>query len=187
MELTDLMILAAEVMDKLSIPYFITGSCASIAYGEPRLTNDIDIVAELQMKDVAALIEKFPMPEFYISEDAVREAIKLQKQFNIIHPTSGLKIDIIVKKKSVYVDSQFERRKKIALSKEKEIDFAAPEDVILMKMEYYRMGASEKHIRDITGMLKISKDIIDQKYISLWAKRLGLEDIWEAILKKIGQ
>ncbi len=185
MELTELMLKVTSDLDELSIPYFITGSCASMAYGEPRLTNDIDIVADIQRENIAFFLEHFPMPEFYISEDAVREAVAMHGQFNIIHPTSGLKVDIIVRKESEFGDSEFERRRTLQLSEGKRADFASPEDVILMKMEYYRMGGSEKHLRDITGMLKISEDLIDREYISLWVERLQLGDIWEAVLKKM--
>ncbi|MFA4873741.1 MAG: hypothetical protein WC956_06185 [bacterium] len=185
MELTELMLNVAAVLDELHIPYFITGSCASMAYGEPRLTNDIDVVADIQVKNIVPLLGHFPMPEFYISEDAVRDAIALQGQFNIIHPSSGLKVDIIVRKQSEYGASEFERRRSVQLTEGRRVDFASPENVILMKMEYYRMGGSEKHLRDITGILKVSADFIDREYISLWAGRLQLGDIWEAILKKV--
>lgn len=177
----------AEALDALSIPYFITGSCASISYGEPRLTNDIDIVADISAKDIPSLLGYFPLPEFYLSEDAIREAIATRGQFNIIHPTSGLKVDIIIRKGSEYDGLQFERCQRIPLSKNKTANFASPEDVIVMKMEYYRMGGSEKHLRDITGMMKISGKTIDCQYISLWAKRFGLAEIWEAILKRIAE
>lgn len=187
MELTELMSVVAAALDGLAIPYFITGSCASISYGEPRLTNDIDIVADISAKQVAPLLEHFPLPEFYVSEDAVREAIALKGQFNIIHPASGLKVDIIISKGSEYDDRQFERRKRMPLSQESAADFASPEDVIVMKMEYYRRGGSEKHLRDITGMLKVSGNAIDREDISRWAKRLGLEEIWAAVLKRIAE
>ena len=68
---------------------------------------------------------------------------------------------------------------------DQETNFASPEDVIIKKMEFYRDGGSEKHLRDITGILKISGDAVDRNYISEWAKRLELTDIWDAILKRL--
>ena len=58
--------------------------------------------------------------------------------------------------------------------------FASPEDVILKKMEFYHEGGSEKHLRDIAGMLKIRGEQVDRSYISEWAQKLGLEDVWAA-------
>src|SRR3989304_5258952 len=85
-----------EILERLQIPYIVTGSIASMAYGEPRLTNDIDIVADVEEKHISGLLEAFPPNEFYISEDMIRDAIRRKSQFNIIHPASGLKIDIII-------------------------------------------------------------------------------------------
>jgi len=68
-----------------------------------------------------------------------------------------------------------------------EANFASPEDVIIKKMEYYKEGASEKHIRDILGMLKISGEMIDLEYISIWAEKLNIEDIWRAIQEKLSR
>lgn len=81
-----------ETFEALGIDYMISGSQASIYYGEPRFTQDIDVVAEVTPAHVPGLLERFPFPEFYLSEDAVREAIQVRGQFNIIHPGSGLKI-----------------------------------------------------------------------------------------------
>lgn len=91
----------AEVFERLQIPYLVTGSVAAMAYGEPRLTNDIDIVAAIDEQHIGGLLTAFPADEFYISEDMVREAIYHHGQFNIIHPASGLKVDVIIKKYSI--------------------------------------------------------------------------------------
>ncbi len=73
------------ILERLQIPYIVTGSIASMAYGEPRLTNDIDIVADVEEKHIAGLLEAFPPNEFYISEEMIRDAIRRKSQFNIIH------------------------------------------------------------------------------------------------------
>ena len=154
-------------------------------YGEPRFTNDIDIVAEVKEQHIPDLLKLFPCDEFYISEAAIRDAIKHSHQFNIIHPSSGLKIDVIICKKEPFDNSRFERINRISPIEDTLANFASPEDVIIMKMRYYKEGESEKHLRDITGMLKISGDIIDRKYIESWADKLGIEDIWRSILERL--
>jgi len=174
-----------EVLERLRIPYLVTGSIASMAYGEPRLTNDIDIVAGIQPGQVGDLLAAFPAPEYYLSEEMIREALRRSGQFNIIHPASGLKVDLILRRDTPFDRSRFTRKKRLRPAKDYEADFAAPEDVILKKMEFYKEGGSEKHLRDITGIMRISGDEVDCGYITDWAERLGVTEIWNAILKRL--
>lgn len=187
MEPYELLRIVVEVLERLQIPYLITGSVASMAYGEPRLTNDIDIVTEIRPQHINDLLAAFPAPEYYLNEEIIREAIQIPGQFNIIHPASGLKIDMIIRQNTPFDQSRFARRKRLRPAKDYEADFAAPEDVILKKMEFYKEGGSEKHLRDITGILRISRDEVDRQYIARWAERLGVTEIWEAILRRLGE
>lgn len=83
--------------------------------------------------------------------------------------------------------SRFRRARRLKPLEDTEVDFAAPEDVVLKKMDIYRQGGSDKHLRDIAGILKISADIIDFAYIEAWARKLGLEEIWVALSKGAGR
>lgn len=174
-----------QYFENFKIPYFVTGALASIAYGEPRLTNNIDIVVDIRESSLADLKKHFPEGDFYLDIDFARKAIRGKSQFNIIHPASGLKIDLIVCKNDAFDQSRFSRLKKLKPLIGLEANFAAPEDVIIKKMEYYREGGSEKHLRDISGMLRISPELIDTGYISDWAKTLGLQSIWEIIMERL--
>ncbi len=174
-----------SAFEKLGIKYFVTGSIASMFYGEPRFTNDIDVVADIRESHISGLLKFFPEDKFYISEDAVRDAIKNKYQFNIIHPVSGLKVDIMISKKNDFDNSRFRRINRISPMENTQANFASPEDVIIMKMIYYKEGESEKHLRDITSILKISGDLIKREYIEDWVAKLGLNNIWKAILKKL--
>jgi hypothetical protein len=174
-----------EALERLNIPYLVTGSVAAMAYGEPRLTNDIDIVAAIEERHINGLMAAFPPDEFYVSEEAIQGAIRLRTQFNIIHPSSGLKVDIIVRKDTPFDDNRFGRIRRIRPAETYTASFAAPEDIIIMKMRYYADGGSEKHLRDIAGILKISPDDVDLTYIADWSRRLGLTDIWEMVLERV--
>jgi hypothetical protein len=185
MELYELLARVVETFQRLRVPYFVTGSVASMAYGEPRLTNDIDIVADIQETHIAGLLAAFPPDEFYLSEDAVREALRGKGQFNIIHPGSGLKVDVIIRKETPFDHSRFARVRAIRPAESYEAAFASAEDVILKKMEFYREGGSDKHVRDITGILKVSGNVIDEAYIEEWTDRLGLRAIWDAIKRRL--
>jgi hypothetical protein len=185
MGLFELLQKVVSVLERLEIPYLITGSVAAMAFGEPRLTNDIDIVAAIDEKHFRDFLMSFPPEEFYVSEEAVREAILRQDQFNIIHPESGIKIDVIIKQNTLFDDSRFKRSRRLYPAESYQANFAAPEDVIIKKMEYYKAGGSEKHLRDIAGILKISAEIVDWDYITKWAERLDLTEVWDAIREKI--
>jgi len=186
-ELFELLQKIVVIFEHLQIPYLVTGSVASMAYGEPRLTNDIDVVAGIEEQHVADLLKAFPADEFYISENMVREAIHYHGQFNIIHPASGLKVNVIIKQNTPFDSSRFKRMQRIHPADSYKANFAAPEDVIIKKMEYYGEGGSEKHLRDITGILKISGELVDRDYISEWAKRLGLTEIWDAVQNRLDE
>jgi hypothetical protein len=171
-------------LDALGIPYMIGGAQAAIFYGEPRLTRDIDVIADVGLEHIAGLLQHFPVAEFYLSEDAMREAIQDRSQFNIIHPTSGLKIDVILPKREPFDRVQFSRRERHQMAEGHDAYFASPEDVILYKMIFFREGSGDRHVRDILGMLSISGEAIDRRYIAEWAARLGLEEIWQSILAR---
>jgi hypothetical protein len=125
-----------------------------MAYGEPRLTNDIDLVASIEERHIPRLIEAFPASEYYISDQMIREAIERQGQFNIIHPSSGLKVDVIIRRNTPFDVSRFRRVRRIHPAESYEANFAAPEDVIIKKMEYYKDGGSEKHLRTLPAYSK---------------------------------
>lgn len=185
MDQSELLKYLVNIFNLIKIEYFITGSIASIFYGEPRFTNDIDIVAKIEEKHIPELLKRFPAKEFYIDKDSILEAIRDKSQFNIIHPFSGLKIDVMIYKENDFDISRFERVKKISPIEGIEANFASPEDVIIMKMKYYKEGKSEKHLRDVYAMINISSDMIDKKYIERWAHKLDIFDVWELILFKM--
>jgi hypothetical protein len=174
-----------DVCIRLRLRYFITGSMASMTYGEFRLTNDIDVVIDFRYGDILPFKQAFPPEEFYLSEDAMRAAIHGARQFNIIHVTSGLKIDVIVSDLSPYDLTRFERAVDEPLREGRAMKLASAEDVILKKLVYYELGGSEKHIRDITSMLRVMADRIDHAYIESWVERLGVRPAWKMILEKL--
>jgi hypothetical protein len=179
------LLLLVTTLERLGIPYQITGSTATITHGEPRFTNDIDVVVDLRPEQIASFAAAFPAPEFYLSVDAVRAAVRQRHQFNIIHPASGFKVDVIVLPDNDAARSQWQRSVRLSIAPGAQASFISPEDVILRKMEYYKEGGSEKHLRDIAGVLKVQGGQIDRRYITDWSARLGLSDIWDSISRRV--
>jgi len=184
MKIFDLLKKVSECFNHLNIPYLVTGSVASIAYGESRFTNDIDIVADIKEEHILGILACFPEDEYYISEDSIRNAIFHRFQFNIIHPSSGLKVDVIIKQKSEFDKERFMRGNSFTMDNVG-VTFASPEDVIIKKMEFYKSGRIDKHLRDIVSMINISRDLMDMEYIEKWVKKFFLEEIWSAIQNRL--
>ena len=174
------------LLEDLGLTYMVVGSVASAAYGEPRLTRDIDIVISLPPERVGALCRAFSSPEYYLSGDAAAEAVGRGGQFNVIHPASGNKIDFIMARNDAYGRMQLRRRQRVRVLPDLAGYTAGPEDIILGKLGSYSEGGSEKHLRDVAGMMKVSGGLVDTAYVARWAEHLGLCQIWQAILDRLG-
>jgi hypothetical protein len=179
MEQSDLLRFLCEAFDRLGIKYLITGSQATIVYGEPRFTNDIDVVASLTRANLAGFICAFPAETFYVSQDAARDAIDRFGTFNVLHPSSGLKIDVIIPGRTPYELGRFDRARSIEVTPGFAAKFASPEDVIIKKLEFFKQGGSDKHIRDIAGVLRISGESINRAFIGRVAAHFGTSDAWQ--------
>ena len=185
MEQDELLRRAVETLERLNLTYLVTGSMATILYGEPRFTNDIDIVVQLNPNRVADFVQAFPSDEFYLDDERIRQAIESRGQFNIIHPASGLKVDVIIPEMDEFDRSRFARARRVRPAKDYEATFASAEDVIVKKLQFYADGGSDKHLRDIASVLRISRSEIDRDYVSEWADRLELREIWSLILDEL--
>jgi hypothetical protein len=184
-EQADLLRRVIDVLEDQGLTYFLVGSLASGVYGEPRLTADVDIVVDLRPHQISRLCAAFPSPDYYVSEKAAQEAVATSGQFNVIHPASGNKIDFIVARRDAWGRSQIDRRRREQILPGRPGYAAAPEDVIVGKLWYYREGRSEKHLRDIAAMLQVSGDQIDTAYVDHWAAQLDLTEEWQAVLGRL--
>jgi len=185
MEPSELLRFAAAALERLGIRYFVTGSTVTIVYGEPRFTNDIDIVVDLAPDSVGEFCRQFPDDEFYVSPEAALDAVQRRSMFNIIQPRSGLKIDVIVAPASEFNRARFARARRVRLGDDWTAWLSTPEDAIIKKLEFYREGGSDKHLRDIAGVLRTSGEAVDMAYIEQWANTLGLIDVWHAVLDRL--
>jgi hypothetical protein len=177
----DLIELFARPLERLQIRYLISGSVAAMLYGEPRVTNDIDFVVFLRSKDISQLPEAYPSPEFYLPPEnviAAEVARKEKGQFNVIHPDSGLKADFYTANRDELDAWAFRNARQYQLEKIT-VRLAPPEYVIVRKLEYYREGGSDKHLRDIRAMLAVSGEIINRVELGEWISHRHLQSEWE--------
>jgi hypothetical protein len=172
-----------HALDRAGVPYMLTGSFASSFHGAPRATHDIDIVVELVGASLKRLLEAFPDTEYYVSEDAGRDAIARQSQFNVVDFASGWKIDLIVRKRRPFSVEEFRRRQRVeflGLS----VFMATAEDVILAKLEWAKLGESERQLRDVENIVAGCNHPLDVDYIRTWVEQLGVAEAWEAVAQR---
>lgn len=158
-------------LNRVSIPYMLTGSMALNFYGQPRATNDFDIVVEIQKQDVEKIVSLFEK-DCYISLEAVQEAVDQESMFNIIDNESVFKIDFIVRKKDPLSLEQFSRRQMKEFSGIK-LHVISPEDLILAKAHWSTESLSEMQQRDIENLMRLLSQELDFSYLEKWAKKLG--------------
>lgn len=170
-------------LERLGVPYFVTGSTAGILYGEPRMTHDVDFVVALTMRDIHAFVEAFPIEEFYCPpEDVIAIEVRRGQRghCNLIHHDTGFKADIYLAFDELHGWALAHRR--IVAVDGLRVQIAPAEYVILRKLEYFREGQSQKHVRDIHGILAVSSDQLDRSFLDQWVTRLGLTAEWQRIV-----
>jgi len=133
------------------IPYMLTGSLAMSYYAEPRMTRDIDLVVELGRRDVERVVSLFA-PDYYLSAEAVSEAIRNASMFNLVHVESVVKVDLVIRKDSAYRKHEFTRRREIEVDGFKTW-VASREDLILSKLHWAKDSRSEMQLQDVRNLL----------------------------------
>ncbi len=177
------------VFEKLDVRYLIGGSLASALYGMVRTTQDSDIVAEMRSEHLQPFVSAL-QDEFHLDEDMIADAIQRNASFNIIHRESLFKVDIFIPRPRPFLQSQLDRAQRQVFTFETEVSakFASPEDTILSKLEWYRMGGevSERQWRDILGVLKTRVGELDMEYLRKWAEDLKVQDLFELAIREAG-
>ena len=148
-------------LNQLRIPYMVTGGVASVVYGEPRFTRDIDLVIGLHPRDASRFATAWS------SED-----------FNVIHQHTTMRADIYLTGNDPLNAWAFAHAV-VRRIDDDEVSLAPIEAVILSKLRYYRIGGSERHLRDIALMLRVSGALVDRAELERWATRLGVVGEWQ--------
>lgn len=163
----------------------VTGSFASSAHGEPRATNDLDVVIAPTSVQLEELLRRLPESQYYSNIDEARDALRRRSQFNIIDYDGMWKIDLIVKKRRPFSEREFDRRSIIEIAGVR-MHTASPEDVLISKLEWAKLGESERQLRDAVGIIRVQRDNLDIDYVERWVAALELEAQWEAALSMAG-
>jgi len=164
-------------LDTNGVPYMLTGSLASSMYGIPRATNDIDIVIAPAREQLLSLVQLFQRLGLTVESEAALAALRARSQFNVIDLPRGLKVDLIVRRERVFSVTEFDRRETHDVG-DMSLTLATPEDVLIAKLEWSKMGDSERQLVDAAGILKMQRETLDFAYIERWVELLDLQQQW---------
>jgi hypothetical protein len=165
------------VLESADIPYFVTGSFASSAHGIPRSTNDIDIVIAPSREQLSALLAQFPPTEFATDRDAAFDALNRRSQFNVIDYATMWKVDFILRQYTPFDASRFARRSIVEIAGVR-LQTASPEDILITKLWWAKLGESDRQINDVAGIIQVQGTGLDIEYVERWVAVLELDDQW---------
>ena len=171
----------ARTFEDLAIRYVVGGSLASSLYGIPRATQDVDLVAEIELPHVEALTNSLA-GEFYVDAGMIRDAIQRRASFNVVHLATMFKADIFIPRGDPWSHQELSRARGEQFDTPDgtvTIRFASAEDTLLHKLIWYRLGneVSDRQWGDVLGVLKVQSGSLDRDYLELWARSLNVSDL----------
>jgi hypothetical protein len=173
------LIFTRELLDRCGIEYMVVGSVANSAYGDPRATNDVDVVIEATPEQLRCMADVLRTEDFYFDANEAQAALRQRSMFNIIDMGNGCKVDFIFRKRGAFDDLAFGRRRKAAVYGV-DMVISTPEDVMIAKLSWAKLGESQRQINDVGSVLKVKRVPLDVAYIERWVKDLELEAQWAA-------
>jgi len=178
----------AMVLEELDIRYLIGGSLASSISGEPRSTLDVDLVVDLSDDKVVAVVAALG-EDFYSDTEGIRRAVREKSSANLIHLTTSIKVDLFVMGGSPVDEEQMARRQrlKVATNPDRYLYVYTPEDILLQKLRWYRMGneVSDRQWRDVLGIVVVQAEALDLVYLRRAARVLEVFDLLERALRQV--
>ncbi len=178
-----------RALEELDVPYLVGGSLASSFHGTPRSTNDADLVADLKLAHVPLLAATLEA-DFYLDRDRIRDAVRGRSSFNVIYLETMFKVDVFVLKNDPLAREEMRRRQRVVVDEGsgRAIDVASPEDTVLQKIAWYRLGGStsQRQWDDILGVLKVQRYDLDREYLERWAPHLDIQDLLRKAFRDAG-
>lgn len=171
-----------KALESASIPYMISGSVGSSFHGNPRATNDTDIVIDPTRDQLLSFLDRLGS-DCYVSKDTALQAVSDRSMFNVIDTASGVKADLIIRKNRPFSQQEFSRRQRAKVG-DAEVYILSPEDSILSKLEWSKDRMSGLQFKDALGVLAVQGDKLDLGYMKKWAKNLGIDKALQQLLEE---
>lgn len=168
-----------DALEAAQVPHMLAGSFASSLHGMARTTADIDIVIDPSAASLARLLDHLDLDRFYVDAEAARRALADRDPFNIVDVTNGWKVNLIIRKERPFSVAEFERRTPTTIIGVPAF-VATAEDTVLAKLEWSRLGGSDRQRRDVVEILRIQGPALDHEHLDTWAEALGLTELLSA-------
>ncbi len=178
----DFLQILIKKLNEQNIPYMLSGSVSSSLHGQPRATNDADIVIAPLEEQLIDFVKSLG-DDYYVSYDAAHEALESNSMFNVVDIRNSWKADFIMRKNRPFSREEFRRRRKANIMG-LDVWVVSPEDVILSKLEWAKNSESAQQYRDALGIVTVQYDRLDRDYLYKWAKELQVESSLEQLLGK---
>jgi hypothetical protein len=178
--------LVLDALKAAHVDYLIGGAIAEWVYGEPRATQDIDLVIDLPVESVGKFSKELEKRDMLVPAEIILDTLledRADIPLNAIHMYSGLKADLyLVRSGDELRLSAFQRRQRVDYGPPiGRVYVHSPEDLILYKLLYFSLSQQPKHSRDIAAILQAKEDQLDFSYIEGWTTRMGLTSLWREI------
>jgi len=190
LDFEDFVPMVLQALEAAGVKYLIGGAVAVWAWGEPRTTQDLDLVVELPFESMAVLSKELKARDMLVPVDIMIDLTledRADLPINAIHMVSGYKAEFfLLKPGDEFRAASLARRRLVDLGPPLgEVYLHAPEDLILNKLRYFSISQQPKHIRDIAGILLNQRDQLDYSYVDAWAGRLGLTGVWREVQAQV--
>ncbi len=189
MSLTEVFRSITAALDQAGIAYMLTGSFASAYHGAPRSTQDIDLVIQATPAQLAAFVNSLPRERYYADLETALEAHRRESMFNLIDLVGGWKIDLMICKSRAFSQEEFGRRQRVDLQG-LAIFVASVEDIVIAKLEWAKVAASQRQVEDVSAILKLrreGREGLDHSYLKKWIGELGLTQEWNTAMREAGK
>ena len=166
-------------LEAAAIPFMVVGSYASMAHGHPRTTHDLDIVIDPTPAALDVFLAGLDLNRFYVDTDVARDALVRRSMFNLIDMNSAWKVDFVIRKDRPFSVEELQRRVVMPIA-DVDAPTATAEDTVIAKLEWAKLGGSERQLSDVAGVLRVRAGSLDLDYIERWVDVLDLRDQWNA-------
>jgi len=191
LDLVEFLILLIDALQSAGVEYMIGGAIAGWAWGEPRATQDLDLVVKIPIEGIVPLSDELKKRDMLVPPEIILDALiddRADLPINAIHMYSGLKADLYpVRAEDELRQAAFQRRREVDFEQPiGKVYVHSPEDLIIYKLIYFSTSEQPKHIRDITAILRAQKNLLDLVYIEKWVNRFGLASLWNELTVNAG-
>jgi hypothetical protein len=174
-----------RIVESAGVPYMLVGSMASTFHGPPRSTQDIDVVIDPDAESLARFVRGFDRDRYYVPTEAAGAALASRGQFNVVDLHTGWKIDFMVRRDRPFSREEFERRRAVVVDG-MDLHVSSVEDTILAKLEWAKLGGSDRQVADAASVLSVAAATVDVAYLDRWAEELGVVALLERARREAG-